>query len=749
MLKRSLYTRPSPQSMYSEVSAAFSDRAGTERRQSQYYCLRKVHDSPVLCRELNLLRNMAALIASLVDEAWKVGKEVYRTAKSFRSLSSNPNMTQPAYIYEPLTDSASYIRLISLYPAISQTSSRFLWSAPLQSSSSLRCEIYSVPLASTNRYNALSYTWGNDNANSHYILVCTVDGEKQFPITRSLDEALRHLRHPTETITLWVDQICINQININEKNAQVPLMSRIYGQAEQVLIWLGPAVGNGHGSDALMDTFAYVGGEAEVWGLHSYFTKERYPEFEKISRCENPNERKTRKWYALCSECCRLFDLTALKAFYERPWFSRVWTVQEFCLGRNAIFVWGKERVKVDSVFLALRVLELGEQRTLKFRSFDEKVQRAKDWLNAQSNDRTVPLFSARNKRLNYDGESLYTILQRVYGKSQKVAQDPRDLIYGLHALAKDSKRLGIQPDYAPSNTVEKVYSYAARAIIQSGDLDLLRLAGICQTSYSDTFPSWAPDWRAKLQLSFSGETLMSAVDQSLFAASENSQLSLISLEDKRLLGLEGFLVDTIEEAGKPWVEVPENFKFERWQDYLTEVKRLCAASEAKKQPIYTSAQRRSEAPWRVPIGNIERTADSGDQSATSTAFEGHRAILAQCQTRQRAKQQPTWLDNSEGEAQWEQLLKRGPSEPSALYRTRALEMVDKRPYLSHQGYVGMGPLITQSEDVIAIFLGARLPYILRPQGGDRYLLLGEAYCDGIMNGEIMSQRSKQIFILV
>lgn len=67
------------------------------------------------------------------------------------------------------------------------------------------------------------------------MVVCTENALKEFLITPALDTALRHLRHPTETITLWIDQICFDQKNTVEKNAQVPLMSQIYRQAEEVL----------------------------------------------------------------------------------------------------------------------------------------------------------------------------------------------------------------------------------------------------------------------------------------------------------------------------------------------------------------------------------------------------------------------------------------------------------------------------------------------------------------------------------
>lgn len=224
-----------------------------------------------------------------------------------------------------------------------------------------------------------------------------------------------------------------------------------------------------------MDVFAHVGGAAQRWGLESYYTKEQFPELSKIYMQEDLNDQKTREWHNMCLESCPMFNLSALKAFYERRWFSRLWTVQEFCLGDHAVFVCGEKRVMVDLVFLALQVLELGYTSTLKFHDPAERVQRIKELRHAKSNDPASPLFSARNRRLNYHGESLYKILQRLYDTQHKEASNPRDRIFGLLALANDSEELGIQPDYTA--TVEMVYRRAARAIIQSGEIDLLSLA--------------------------------------------------------------------------------------------------------------------------------------------------------------------------------------------------------------------------------------------------------------------------------
>jgi hypothetical protein len=64
------------------------------------------------------------------------------------------------------------------------------------------------------------------------------EGKKIF-VTENCDRALRDLRDDTAPITLWVDAICINQKDPDERAQQVSLMSEIYRYADEVLIWLG------------------------------------------------------------------------------------------------------------------------------------------------------------------------------------------------------------------------------------------------------------------------------------------------------------------------------------------------------------------------------------------------------------------------------------------------------------------------------------------------------------------------------
>lgn len=58
-----------------------------------------------------------------------------------------------------------------------------------------------------------------------------------------LYSALRRLRKEDEDLRIWVDAICINQSDIEERNLHVKMMGEVYGKAQTVRVWLGEAVG--------------------------------------------------------------------------------------------------------------------------------------------------------------------------------------------------------------------------------------------------------------------------------------------------------------------------------------------------------------------------------------------------------------------------------------------------------------------------------------------------------------------------
>lgn len=146
--------------------------------------------------------------------------------KAMVALGKKPTQINsiPPYTYKPLDRSADSIRLLVLDKISRPTPS---------SSGHITCRLITTKFADKPKYEALSYTWGSPN-NLGTILV---DGHKMI-VRENLLWALQSLCGVNGRV-LWVDAICINQDDLEERNQQVSLMAFIYRRAQAVLIWLG------------------------------------------------------------------------------------------------------------------------------------------------------------------------------------------------------------------------------------------------------------------------------------------------------------------------------------------------------------------------------------------------------------------------------------------------------------------------------------------------------------------------------
>lgn len=128
----------------------------------------------------------------------------------------------PSALYQPLNSNDSVIRLARLLPG------------PDNAKIELQLERVSLSEATVLGYEALIYIWG-DMANRKEICV---DGH-YLSVGANLAAFLVSLRRPELTRLLWIDCICINQDDLQEKSQQIAMMNQIYSGADRVLIWRG------------------------------------------------------------------------------------------------------------------------------------------------------------------------------------------------------------------------------------------------------------------------------------------------------------------------------------------------------------------------------------------------------------------------------------------------------------------------------------------------------------------------------
>jgi hypothetical protein len=232
--------------------------------------------------------------------------------KSATKDCTDPWKQIPFFEYLPLEDQYG-IRLLHILPGAPEDI--------------LQCECVHYPscrVSQTPEYTAISYTWG-DLSQKGLILV---NGRKHY-ITENAMDVLLYVRSEQDTriARVWIDTICIDQSNVVERNHQVRLMGQIYSNAQQTVVWLGK---ESEDSDLAMDFIPLVDKTLKDFeGSESVID---YMFLQKLN-----TGRDSLAWEALGN-------------LLARPWFQRVWVIQEVALSHTAYMVCGSKRLDWEHV---------------------------------------------------------------------------------------------------------------------------------------------------------------------------------------------------------------------------------------------------------------------------------------------------------------------------------------------------------------------------------------------------------------
>jgi hypothetical protein len=351
------------------------------------------------------------------------------------------------YQYQKLTESDA-IRLIQLQPSIDPDSPL---DCTLLYTSLTRCHNNLI-----DKYTALSYVWG-DPARSRLI---KVNNDPMY-ITASLESALRHLRGRHRPRLVWADAICIDQDDPEERNQQVNQMGWVYRQANHTVIYLG---------EGTPETSLFL--EA----LQSKSPVDWKPPHFRRGSIERVRD-------VLGSEV----EVAARAWIVGRPWFKRVWILQELVLSKDPWIQCGTSATRWACLYS--HVFDISLKRLLKP---EERIVHSMGRLHLEHRS----LEWAENETLRF-ANRLYYLLKSRKGFG---VTDPRDMLFanlGLvgHAIEHESKLSHlIMVDYQKNEA--EVYSDLARYFIESfDDFRIFALLDPNEKRCGSEAPSWAPDW--------------------------------------------------------------------------------------------------------------------------------------------------------------------------------------------------------------------------------------------------------------
>lgn len=323
-------------------------------------------------------------------------------------------------------------------------------------------------------YTALSYMWGNPRNTKR--IQCN---GFRLSVTRNLYSALLHLRDEHSAKVFWIDAICIDQSNTDERNRQVQRMREIYSQSIQTVIWLG------NGSFFSRQGFKLT---STLVDLRRGRTTAQPPSTSWLIA-------RLQKGVELCLYPVYILAFTIL---LQRPYFTRIWIAQEVALSQSLVIAYGDDTISFSDIALvAGTVSSLSEGKNLWNLS---NILTARALMpNAIQNGTADPSWvfaKAASWKMNI-GKDLLSFASLFRGNN---STDPRDKIYALLGLLEEiegGETYGITPDY--NLAVEQAYVQVAEAILKhQRHLNLfgaIRPSPFRMKRKGHDLPSWVPDW--------------------------------------------------------------------------------------------------------------------------------------------------------------------------------------------------------------------------------------------------------------
>ncbi|XP_014555305.1 hypothetical protein COCVIDRAFT_102674 [Bipolaris victoriae FI3] len=545
--------------------------------------------------------------------------------------------TKPTYPGDPLR--AGEIRVLWLQPG--------RWADPIV------CELSSAEIKFA-RYRALSYVWGSQLHKRSVRL-----NGRSYPVTLNLESALRHLRAKyNRGLVLWVDALCIDQANGEERTHQVQLMGRIYASCQECLVYLGQSLDSTVGASteptSILDFGKYrthphaqttlkPSDKPGLYNVFEFFFKlsESNHLHEILSAHGGQEEAGTSsEGHKSYKNSMHFFE--ALRMFMHAPftpWWSRIWVIQEVALPPQVVILYGT--ISAPWIIFARAAKEYRVHSSSCCREFLQKLPRDEEAVVRNSFETMSKIEDLRQRYHTHQSETAYLgLLDLLRLFRDRKASEPKDKVFALLSIAEVVPgREPLTPDYSLSEkevyrqaTLESIYSTKSLSVFST---ELGR-------KFRSDLPSWVPDWgapgshtyhlRAKAikyynacerEATPDSITPTSSIKSIFGGSSMIFKRSLVQLNRPRYmylrdkLSLQGMRIMRVEEVGEiMWGDDPASSRHTLLQWYHMWLRYAKPFGE-EKLSLHTESMQPSQ---RVPLFKFWRTmcADAIHEHATT-----------------------------------------------------------------------------------------------------------------------------------
>ncbi|KAK0610345.1 heterokaryon incompatibility protein-domain-containing protein [Bombardia bombarda] len=589
--------------------------------------------------------------------------------------------------------------------------------------STICCSLQHASIDDGAEYEALSYTWGDVNDCRQI----TVDGAT-LNITANLEVALRHLRYQDKPRVLWVDAVCINQFDDQEKGFQIRTMYDIFFNATKVLAWTGEA---GEDGMCALNVIAYISHTMGPWDVLEMndFTGFVGDECE----CQ----------FGYLKPHC--WD--HLWKFLDRPYWTRLWVVQELRAGieKSKANKWTTEQHagKLSGVLVGCGDVWRPANdlwRTCVWLWDNQTISGSNEkWISWYSEEIVqVPLgppaaaasmimASGFLKSWFSSSEHPALLLART---SKMAASDPRDKVYGLLGLFGTEYMRDITPDYSPGSE-ERLLNNLTRLLVQKGRSLTIIYGNRSHPQYRKFRSTWTPDLYNIPNYDENDRVLHT---MSYIAGGVALPVACLD-EQTNFLHVKGVRVGRALTPHGPFEESLYSILLEldgiirQWND----------GSELSEhfQKMWKTIMRSRHAPaehQRITNLLLASTGLIKAYHKRDGDSEPHDDNFVYAEV-ERMEMQIIEMETLEKRALWptqEQHGRRFLAKLLASLGGRCICMTDS-------GHCVIGPFGMREGDVVVTFVGGKVPFVLREseENPGMFELVGDAYVSDIMDGEL------------